>query len=776
VHQTATNLNWVLGDYVLESVIRAGGRSTVYTARKHGEGDLRALKLVAIGDSSDRTVADAEQRGAELQQEFARHYGLVPFVDEIAETRSCLYVVMEYVPGEDLFDALARGPLPWQRALDIALELATFLERTHRFEVAGRAPERIIHADLKPGNVRIRPDGHICVLDFGIAKAMAERRLETTQKWGTRQYMSPEWLQTGTIDEQVDYWSLGVLLYEMLAGYRPYRRFERHDNQLEDAIRRREPIELLPPHTADPSLRQVVARLLAPEIRQRYASAVDIRIALEACRRDVPTMPVMAASGASLASGSSALPISVDSPATEPVRREDEASRGSFDLATERVPFPGASGASVVGASVVGASVIGAGAPLSTPPPLPPAAFAQSALRMPLTPTSTITLGRVPIGSIPVPTAPSVLASAVSDVPTAPVSLPAPVPAAVAVPAWPTKSGSTRKQNRRSLAAVFLWIVFATVLASEGIACIASERLRSDAATADDQDIDDVIGRRTQLAGWTLFDAGLHMRADPVIRDRLISLADLVIANYRQEQPTVGRPDWELANKWLTKAVALYPENRNLLARLRYTEGHLLRLNGQKRVEESGQAKQARQSYYAAVQKFRESADLDQKSSDPYLGLTHLYVYGLADVDGAVDALNQAEKRGYKLNRRERAQLGDAYRARGERTWKSARGLAENEQRRDAVQRAHKDFERCVEYFTPIVEFANAADQLHKCEARVEELDEQITPWWKRLFGDPNDKRDPEEDEPVESRSVTPRPSTPASGARFDKSRPDESR
>ena len=294
MHQTASNLNWVLGDYVLESVIRAGGRSTVYTARKHGEGELRALKLIAIGaDSGDRTVVDAERRGAELQQEFARHHGLVPFVEEIDETRSCLYVVMEYVPGEDLFDALARGPLPWQRSLDIAIELATFLEKTHRFEVPGRGTERIIHADLKPGNVRIRPDGHICVLDFGIAKAMAERRLETTQKWGTRQYMSPEWLQTGTIDEQVDYWSLGVLLYEMLAGYRPFRRFERHDNQLEDAIRRREPIELLPSHAADPSLRQVVARLLAPEIRQRYASAVDIRAALEACRRDIPTLPVI---------------------------------------------------------------------------------------------------------------------------------------------------------------------------------------------------------------------------------------------------------------------------------------------------------------------------------------------------------------------------------------------------------------------------------------------------------------------------------------------------
>jgi hypothetical protein len=765
MHQTASNLNWVLGDYVMESVIRAGGRSTVYTARRHGEGELRALKLIAIGaDSADRTIADAERRGAELQQEFARQHGLVPFVEEIAETRSCLYVVMEYVPGEDLFDALVRGPLPWQRALDIAIELATFLEKTHRFDVPGRGTERIIHADLKPGNVRIRPDGHICVLDFGIAKAMAERRLETTQKWGTRQYMSPEWLQTGTIDEQVDYWSLGVLLYEMLAGYRPFRRFERHDNQLEDAIRRREPIELLPSHAADPSLRQVVARLLAPETRQRYASAVDIRAALEACRRDIPTLPVIrsaAAAGASSAASADAtllpiarredvptlpapvdgaagaLPVMFDSPPTEPCRRDSDAGAagagagagvgGAFDVPTERVPLP----------SVVGAMVPMRG--MQVPPPLPQA---QAALHMPLTPTGSISLGRVEgVG----------LTNGSIDVVTAPV-LPT-MPAQTSQAPRVLTTGRHGSQNSRSLAAVLLWIVFATILASEGIACIAAERLRADAATAGEAEVDGIMTRRMQLAGWTLFDAAVHVRTDPVLRDRLLSLADLVIANYRQEQPTVGRAEWEQARGWLTRAITLYPENEIVLARLRYTEGHLQRLTGQKFAETSGQAKQARQSYYAAVQKFREAAALDPKTPDPYLGLTHTYVYGLGDVDNAVDSLNNAEKRGYKLNRRERAQLGDAYRARGERVWRTARELA-GDQKRDAFERAHKDFKRCVEYFTPIVEFANAADQLGKCEARVAELDEEITPWWKKLFGD-----DPSKSEGVEPRSdESPRP------------------
>ena len=330
-----------------------------------------------------------------------------------------------------------------------------------------------------------------------------------------------------------------------------------------------------------------------------------------------------------------------------------------------------------------------------------------------------------------------------------------------------SSTGRTRGRERsRSLAAVLLWMVFATILASEGIACIAAERLRAEAATADERDVDGVMNRRMQLAGWTLFDTALHVRTDPVIRDRLLSLADLVIANYRQEQPTVGRADWEQAHGWLTRAVTLYPQNDIVLARLRYTEGHLQRLTGQKRAEESGQAKQARQSYYAAVQKFRESASLDPKSPDPYLGLTHTYVYGLADVDNAVDSLNNAEKRGYKLNRRERAQLGDAYRARGERVWRTAREL-EGDQKRDALERAHKDFKRCVEYFAPIIEFANAADQLHRCEARVDELDEQITPWWKRLFGnDPTSAGEPVEPNPDDARSGESRSRDPRSGVK----------
>jgi eukaryotic-like serine/threonine-protein kinase len=746
VHQPAT-LNWAIGEYVMESVIRAGGRATVYAARRRGAEGLRALKVIPIGGTGEdsRTVADAERRGAELQQVFAQRHGLVPWVEEIGETRNCLYVAMELVPGEDLFDILGRGPLAPAQALEIAIQLATFLEKTHGFEVPERGTERIIHADLKPGNVRIRPDGQIRVLDFGIAKAMAERRIVTTQKWGTRQYMSPEWLETGTIDEHVDYWSLGVLLYEMIAGYRPFRRFERYDNQLEDAIRRRERPEALPAGVSL-DIQRVAGKLLAPDVNQRYPNAASIRIALESCRRDAAGTPSLA-SMVTLREDVLTEPVPAfmhgeDSPATEPV---PDPSRGDLTFA----PVPAL------------------GMPLDSPPTEPapgsPAAKAASS------------------ATAAAPPRPPLAFASPLVMPDSPPTEPAPLPGSPAAAAATTTSAalpSSRRARLRRFVGRAAVLFFAWVAATEGIACFAAEHLRTFAATADEDQLDAAVQQRARLAGWTIFGCAVHVRIDPVLKGRLVSLADGVITNYRQEQPTVARADWERARGWLNQAVGLYPGDEQLWSKLRYTEGQLQRLLGLQRAE-SNQPKAARQSYYAAIQKFQEAASLDPKSPDPYLGLTQTYIYGVGDVDAAVEAEQAAEKRGYRLNRRERAALGDGYRARGERTYRGARDL-KGDQQREAYKRAQDDFKRCVESFGPIVEFANAADQLHRCEARLAESESHETPWWKKLFGEGSEfeLHFGTSDRPDSSKPAAPRPDTPRSfGApRSDAPRPDTSR
>ena len=141
--------------------------------------------------------------------------------------------------------------------------------QAHSFSttIEGERYDRLVHADLKPGHIFVRDSGEVIVLDFGIAKALDKSKPLTTNNWGTSAYMSPERLLDGRVDEHVDFWSLGVMLYEMLAGHRPYRALQAPSlkSQLERAIRGNAPREPLPatvPRAAG-GHRQQAARLSA---------------------------------------------------------------------------------------------------------------------------------------------------------------------------------------------------------------------------------------------------------------------------------------------------------------------------------------------------------------------------------------------------------------------------------------------------------------------------------------------------------------------------------
>ncbi len=277
------------GTYRLIRRLGRGGVADVYLARNTATGAEVALKLIEQKpDRESREVCEAERRGAVLQQQFSLVDDHVPQVHGCWSIEGYFCIEMEYVDGEDLAERISRGAITPGEAAWVAAEVCDFLQKAHVFEVVVDDADLrgIIHGDIKPKNVRINSAGRVKVLDFGIAKGLSLSRKLTRNDFGSLAYLSPERLDSGKVDVHVDFWSVGVVLYEILAGRPP---FEADSNsKLEALIRRREPPPPLP-SSCPPALARIVLKMLAGDLRRRYQSAADIRSDLEAFRAGYET-------------------------------------------------------------------------------------------------------------------------------------------------------------------------------------------------------------------------------------------------------------------------------------------------------------------------------------------------------------------------------------------------------------------------------------------------------------------------------------------------------
>ena len=276
---------WQVGEYATEGEkpFDQGSFGTVWKARRRSDGARVALKLVLLTDTPDaRERIAAERHGAMLQQQFEQAHGMVPKVYDFGHDGHDLFIAMEFVEGGALSELIKRGPLDSALAAEYACRICDFLDRAHGFAttVEGEPYDRLVHADLKPGHVLVSPSGGIKVLDFDIAKALARTTQVTTNNWGTSAYASPERLDRGHVNEHVDFWSLGVILYEMLAGHRPYPDLDRNRSALEHAIRTNAPRHPLPP-SCPVELAAIVNKLLTYQIERRYQSAAEIKADLQ---------------------------------------------------------------------------------------------------------------------------------------------------------------------------------------------------------------------------------------------------------------------------------------------------------------------------------------------------------------------------------------------------------------------------------------------------------------------------------------------------------------
>ena len=291
--QTGLTPGQQLGNYQILKPLGAGGMGEVYLARDERLGRQIALKILP-----PLLAADAEWM-RRFQQEArtasALNHPNILTVHEIGQAEGVTYLATELVEGETLRARLQNGPLPLPEVLDIARQIASALQAAHE---AG-----VIHRDIKPENLMIRRDGYVKVLDFGIAKTIGPAAAVTDSKsphtqtgaiLGTAPYVSPEQARgEKDIDARSDLFSLGTVLYEMIAGCAPFTKPSFAETL--GAILYTEPPPLSERCTDVPeSLQHIVKRALRKDTAERYQTAREFHADLTQLKRELESQPPVA--------------------------------------------------------------------------------------------------------------------------------------------------------------------------------------------------------------------------------------------------------------------------------------------------------------------------------------------------------------------------------------------------------------------------------------------------------------------------------------------------
>ena len=279
----------IVSHYRVINVIGAGGMGEVYVAEDTRLGRKVAIKLLRASVTTDTDRLHRFEREARAASAL-NHPNLCTIheVGEIEDSRP--YIVMEYIEGVTLRQRMGRGQLPLLEVLDIAAQVGSALTAAHQ---AG-----IVHRDVKPENVTLRPDGIVKVLDFGLAK-LTERppadsaiatqiyaQTETGIVMGTVRYMSPEQARGYAVDTRTDIWSLGVLIYEMMAGHVPFDGATNSDVIV--SVLEREPASLtdyLPQLPEE--LDRIVTKALRKNREERYRAVKDLCLDLKNLAREL---------------------------------------------------------------------------------------------------------------------------------------------------------------------------------------------------------------------------------------------------------------------------------------------------------------------------------------------------------------------------------------------------------------------------------------------------------------------------------------------------------
>src|SRR5262245_42824574 len=268
-----------IGDYEVIEQLGRGGMGSVYRVRSLISDRVEAMKVL---------LPDLVAR-QDLSARFEREIKVLAALDHpnIAQLRTALkldnqlVMIMEFVPGQSLAERVKQGPIPASEALAYVDQVLDALTYAHA--------QGVIHRDIKPANMMLTPEGVVKLTDFGVARSRNYEALTATGTTaGSLAYMSPEQINGGAVDARSDLYSLGISLYEMVTGRRPFRAnsdFAMMSAQLNEQPR--PPIELR--SDLNPQLNAIILRALAKNPSERFQSASEFRTALLGARQATAT-------------------------------------------------------------------------------------------------------------------------------------------------------------------------------------------------------------------------------------------------------------------------------------------------------------------------------------------------------------------------------------------------------------------------------------------------------------------------------------------------------
>ena len=280
-----------IGPYAIVDRLGRGGMGQVFLANDRRLKRKVALKRLLASRGGQRAT-ERSRILSEARSAAQISHPNVATIHDVIDVPEGVFIVMEYVEGESLSARLRRERLPLAAALSIGRQLVSALAAAHA--------KNVIHRDLKPGNVQVALDGTVKVLDFGIAQAMFVASTMTTPIAdpvpvpeiravrgpiaGTPGYMSPEQMAGAVVDERSDLFSLGVVLFEMIAGRKPFAGVDLKNNYAAAAAAR---LDVAAPDTPA-AVVNLVAKALAVDVNARFQTAAEMGSALAA----VPIDPV----------------------------------------------------------------------------------------------------------------------------------------------------------------------------------------------------------------------------------------------------------------------------------------------------------------------------------------------------------------------------------------------------------------------------------------------------------------------------------------------------